>query len=238
MKVARRLAIAGTTLLVALTLVANAAWNPACGWFGAVDCHGVTTSRRVALTFDDGPDPATTPRILDHLRDLGVHATFFVLGERADCHPELVRRMVTEGHLVANHSWNHAALPFHSADFIRADLARTQDAIERACGVRPSIFRPPYGLRDPRVLAEARKCGLRTVLWSCSPRDWQDPGADAVVERTLSAVEPGDIVLLHDGSAERAGGHPGTAEALARLVRGLRDRGYEALRVDEILDHR
>ncbi len=230
-------AIAACTL-GAVMLLAHAAWTPSCSWFGAVDSHADTTRRAVALTFDDGPDPAVTPRVLDALKELGVHATFFVIGERARAHPELVRRIADEGHLIGNHSWNHAALPFRTRNSITADLTRTQDAIELACGVRPTWFRPPYGLRDPRVLDVARELGLRTTLWSSSPRDWQDPGVDTLIERTLSVIEPGDIVLLHDGSAERAGGHPDTAAALPRLVRELRERGYEAIRLDEILVHR
>ncbi|MBK6940167.1 MAG: polysaccharide deacetylase family protein [Planctomycetes bacterium] len=234
----RRVAIAAASTVAIAMLLAHAAWTPSCSWFGDVDTHATTSRRAVALTFDDGPDPDVTPRVLDALAALGVHATFFVIGERAQRHPELMRRIVAEGHLVANHSWDHAALPLRSSAAIRADLERTQTAIESACGVRPSWFRPPYGVRDPRVLAIARELGLRTSLWSVSPRDWQDPGTDAVVDRTLSVIEPGDIVLLHDGSAGRAGGHPDTAHSLPRLVRGLRDRGYEAIRLDEILVHR
>lgn len=237
MKRSKVVAIGGLALGAALALV-HAAWTPSCSWFGAVDTRASTTRRAVALTFDDGPDPVVTPRVLDALASLGVRATFFLIGERAERHPDLVRRIVAEGHLVANHSWDHAALPLRASSTIVADLTRTQDAIERACGVRPSWFRPPYGLRDPRVLEAARELGLRTSLWSVSPRDWQDPGPEAVVERTLSAIEPGDIVLLHDGSAERAGGHPDTAVALPRLIGELRERGYEAIRLDEILVHR
>lgn len=234
----RRVALAAASVVAVAMLLAHAAWTPSCPWFGQVDTRAPTTRRAVALTFDDGPDPDVTPRVLDALDALDVRATFFVIGERAQRHPELMRRIVAEGHLVANHSWEHAALPFCASSTIRADLERTQDAIELACGVRPAWFRPPYGLRDPRVLSAARELGMRTSLWSVSPRDWQDPGVDAVVERTLSVIEPGDIVLLHDGSAGRAGGHPDTAQALPRLVQGLRERGYEAIRLDEILVHR
>lgn len=234
----RRVAVLAASTVAVAMLLAHATWTPTCSWFGEVDTRAATTRRAVALTFDDGPDPDVTPRVLDTLAALNVRATFFVIGERAQQHPELVRRIVAEGHLVANHSWDHAALPLRTSATIRADLERTQAAIEHACGVRPAWFRPPYGLRDPRVLSAARELGLRTSLWSVSPRDWQDPGADTVVERTLSVIEAGDIVLLHDGSAGRAGGHPDTAQALPRLVQGLRDRGYEAIRLDEILVHR
>lgn len=233
-----RVTIVAAIVVAATMLLVHAAWTPSCSWFGAVDTQAPSTRRAIALTFDDGPDPEVTPRVLDALAQAGVRATFFLIGERARRHPDLVRRIVAEGHLVGNHSWDHAALPLRGRAAIAADLARTQDAIEHACGVRPAWFRPPYGLRDPRVLAEARELGMRTSLWSVSPRDWQDPGSDAIVVRTLSVIEPGDIVLLHDGSAEHAGGHPDTAQALPRLVRELRERGYEAIRLDEILVHR
>lgn len=228
----RRLAaLAG--LLAAAACYGYAALAPSSQLFGAVIACGAAGRGQVALTFDDGPDPSVTPRILDALRAAGAHATFFVVGERALRHPELVRRMAAEGHLVASHSSAHRALPLRSRAAIEADLRAASAAIA-ASAPPPRYFRPPYGFRDGRVLAVARELGLDTVLWSCSPRDWQEPEPETIVERTLETVADGDIVLLHDGDGTADAGRPNTAAALPALLAGLAERGLRLVRVDEL----
>lgn len=181
----------------------------------------------VALTFDDGPNPEATPRILDALAREGVPATFFVLGRHADRWPALVARAAAEGHALGNHGWHHRKLHRRLPAFVRADLERGTASIVAAAGRRPALFRAPHGFRSPWVTPIARSLGQATVGWSLGVWDSARPGADAIVTRTVRGVRPGSIVLLHDGDGyDAAGDRSQTAEALPRIIRALRDRGY------------
>lgn len=171
----------------------------------------------IALTFDDGPHPERTPRVLDLLAQAKVHATFFLIGERAVAHPELVRRIAAEGHEVGNHSWSHARrLPFCSGRRIEAELSRCQDALAELTGVTPRLFRPPYGARDVRVYRIARALELTPVLWSVDSFDWAGVSAQRVLARARRA-RGGDVVLLHDGDPKAEGLLPALAEWLPAL---------------------
>ncbi|WP_338320211.1 polysaccharide deacetylase family protein [Streptomyces lonarensis] len=187
---------------------------------GADDAGG-PGGPQVALTVDDGPDPRWTPRLLDVLDAHGVRATFFVIGERAARHPELLRRTLAAGHTLANHSHTHpqpfAALPPAA---IEAELRRTQQAILDATGQAPQLFRAPAGGWSRSVLAAARGLGLTPADWSVDPKDWRAPPA-ARIARTVLGAGPGDIILCHDGGGDRSG----TVSALATALGTLRDRG-------------
>jgi peptidoglycan-N-acetylglucosamine deacetylase len=182
----------------------------------------------VALTFDDGPNPEATPRILDSLGERGVRATFFVLGRHAERWPALVRRMADEGHRLGNHGYHHRKLHLKSPAYVRDDLELGTRAIEGACGVRPRLFRAPHGFRSPWVTAIARKMGQETVGWSLGVWDSAKPGVEAIVERTLRGAHPGAILLLHDGDGyDPAGDRTQTAQAVPQIAdrctaRGLR----------------
>jgi peptidoglycan/xylan/chitin deacetylase (PgdA/CDA1 family) len=157
-----------------------------------------TGGPEAALTFDDGPDPEVTPRILDLLAEAGVRASFFVVGERAERHPDLVRRIAQEGHAVGNHSWSHAWLPFCGARRMRAELLRCQELLGDLLGQAPTMIRPPYGARDVRVYRLIQALGLTPVLWSLDSRDWAG-APPARIEARLDRAQGGDVVLLHDG---------------------------------------
>jgi peptidoglycan-N-acetylglucosamine deacetylase len=177
----------------------------------------------VYLTFDDGPHPTYTPQLLDLLAAAGARATFFVLGAEVVRSPDLVARMVREGHAVGNHSWSHPRLPRLSPSGLTRELLDTQDAIQRASGVTPACLRPPYGDRDAAVTARAGELGLRMTLWDMDPRDWARPGTDAIVDHVLARVRPGSVVLLHDGQRDREQ----TVAATAQLLVALTERGYQ-----------
>jgi peptidoglycan/xylan/chitin deacetylase (PgdA/CDA1 family) len=183
--------------------------------------------RVVALTFDDGPNPEATPRILDALAEADVKATFFLLGRHVDRWPDIARRVATDGHVVANHGWHHRKL--HSALPARArlDLEMGTRSIERATGVRPRLFRAPHGFRAPWVTPIAASLGQRTIGWSLGVWDSDRPGAQAIVDRTVVGARPGAIVLLHDGDGyDPLGDRLQTAEAVPLIVRELHGRGY------------
>lgn len=175
----------------------------------------------VALTFDDGPNPTYTPQILDLLAANQIKATFYVLGNQAKRHSGLVRREVEAGMVIGNHSWDHAALKGRPVSFITDQMTRTKDALA-ALGVSPATFRPPYGSFDSTTVSIASSMGMRTVIWSTDTFDWRKPGVPTIVERVLSAVRPGSVILMHDGGGDRSQ----TVEALKILIPELKARGY------------
>ncbi len=152
----------------------------------------------VVLTFDDGPSPDVTPRLLDVLAAANVKALFFVIGENVEKHRALVRRIADEGHVLGNHSQTHPWFLVCSRRVIAAELDRCQKLVEDAAGVSPKLVRPPYGQRDLRFNRLARERGLTPVLWSKNLRDYWGSGPEVLVRR-LSGARDGDIVLLHDG---------------------------------------
>lgn len=184
----------------------------------------------VALTFDDGPSPDTAP-LLGELEALRVPATFFLVGRQVPGSEPLLGRMLTDGDVIGNHTWDHVDVDRAGAD-AAAQLERTNAAIAAATGgYRPCLFRPPYGRSSPQLEALVHGLGMQTVLWSVDPRDWSQPGAAAIVRRVLSAARPGAIILLHDGGGPRRQ----TLAAVPAIVHGLRARGYRFLTVPALL---
>lgn len=188
----------------------------------------------LALTFDDGPREPYTAQILDILRDHGVVATFFLIGENVVRHPGLAKRIVREGHAVGNHSFTHRSLPTLGDRQVRAEIENAAQAIQMATGLRPSLLRPPYGamdsrLRSPRGIAAAG--GHSVVLWSVQASDWSTRSPQRVALRTLKQVRPGSIVLLHDGGGDR--GHVVTAARW--MVANLSRRGFRMVTVPDLL---
>ncbi len=182
----------------------------------------------VALTFDDGPNPDATPLILDTLREKGVRATFFVLGSHAERWPDLVHRISNEGHQLGNHGYFHRKLHFKSPFYVSRDIKLGIRAIKRAGAPAPRLFRAPHGFRSPWTTPIASSYGERTVGWSLGVWDSDRPGADEIVRRTLEGVEPGSIILLHDGDGYNPDGdRMQTAAALPIIIDRLKEQGYE-----------
>lgn len=183
----------------------------------------------VAITFDDGPHPQNTPRLLNMLRERNIRATFYVIGRSVDLYPQIVRRCVTEGHEIGNHSHTHRLLSKLSDAEVRTDLARCRDSIQRAAGVRPRTMRPPYGGLTMRqrdwVHAEF---GYPTILWSVDPLDWKRPGPGVVASRIISGTSAGGIVLAHDL-------HSQTVDAMPAALDGLLRRGFQFVTVSQLL---
>ena len=213
--------------LAALGLAAHGTWHRNSSVFGPVLAHLPRDEKAVSITFDDGPNPHATPRILDTLKREGVPVTFFVLGRHADRWPELVRRMADEGHQLGNHGYYHRKLHRRLPGYVRDDLTRGAEAIERASGVRPRHFRAPHGFRNPWVTPIASALGERTIGWSLGVWDSARPGVDEIVRRTLDGMRAGSILLLHDGDGyDAAGDRTQTAAALPHIIDGLRAHGY------------
>ncbi|MBQ1044898.1 polysaccharide deacetylase family protein [Micromonospora sp. C72] len=175
-----------------------------------------TGSSRVALTFDDGPDPRWTPQVLALLAQYGVKATFCVVGENAEAYPDLIRSIVAEGHTLCNHSWEHDVnLGKRSAATIRADILRTNDAILAAVpNARIAYYRQPGGAWTHPVVSACADLGLTPLHWSVDPSDWKAPGALAIETLVRTQLAPGSIVLMHDAGGDRSG----TVAALQQLL--------------------
>ncbi|MDT3725826.1 polysaccharide deacetylase family protein [Streptomyces sp. DSM 41972] len=229
---------------VALPLAAGflAHIGPAATWLPVVRRHlsprlaGVGHPRHVALTFDDGPDPVSTPRFLDALDGLGARATFFVLGDAVVRHPGVVRETVRRGHEVAVHGWSHDRpwLPTPARD-VRA-LRRAVEAVQDVTGAAPRWYRPPYGILTSGRWAAARAAGLRPVLWTAWGRDWTATASPASVRGTVEAgLGGGGTVLLHDTDRTAApGSWRATLGALPDLVADWRAAGWT---VGPLADH-
>lgn len=179
-----------------------------------------TTVPTVALTFDDGPDPVWTPRVLELLAEHGIPGTFFLLGEHATEHPSLARRVAESGHEIGNHTWNHPNLTRTTPEGITAQLERTQNALTRITGQRPRLFRPPFGHIDPPGLLAAARIECDIAMWTAAIRFHH---ADKDAQSSLAEIRPGSIVLLHDTAANCS---EALLAACDRLIVGLRDRGY------------
>ena len=207
------------------------------GFEGPVDwamhtaTHGSRDRRAIALTFDDGPDPERTPALLDVLAELGVPATFFLVGRAVDAHPELAARITRAGHEVGNHTYSHRYLPLARSRSVAGELAATDTAITRATGITPTLARPPYGGRSPFNVRALRRAGKRCVLWDVNSFDWKGAPADEVARRVLERARPGSIVLMHDGGRD----HTHTIEAVRLVVPALREAGYALETVSALL---
>ncbi|HEY3567791.1 MAG TPA: polysaccharide deacetylase family protein [Thermoanaerobaculia bacterium] len=183
----------------------------------------------VALTFDDGPDPQVTPKVLDLLDQAGMKATFFAIGRHVRAHPEIAAEIARRGHRVENHTDTHPHLfACYPAPLLRREVERTQRAIEAATGRRPRLFRAPAGLRNPLLEWVLHRAGLRLVAWTRRGFDAVDPSPAAIARRLLRGLGPGDILLLHDGRAS-GGGNPVVLETLPRVLDGLAARGLRSV---------
>jgi peptidoglycan-N-acetylglucosamine deacetylase len=189
----------------------------------------------IALTFDDGPNPALTASLLELLHRNSVRATFFLIGKWAAAAPTLTAEIARAGHTIGNHTNTHPVLSFCSPRRISTELDRCDEAIEVATGKKPRWMRPPYGFRGPQLAGAVRKRGSAgVVMWSAMARDWKPQAAETVIER-LRGVEGGDIVLLHDGDPHAANAdRRHTALALEYWIPRWKDAGMRFTTLDEI----
>jgi peptidoglycan-N-acetylglucosamine deacetylase len=197
---------------------------------------GLGRAGHVALTFDDGPDPATTPAFLDLLEARHVRATFFLLGSMVARAPELAAEIAASGHEIAVHGWDHRYTIARSPWDVHRDLARARDAVSAATGMPPRFFRPPYGVLSSGAILAARRLGLSPMLWSTWGREWT-PGATpgSVFDTVLADLGGGGTILLHDSDCTSPPG--AAAAALGALPRLLDECAARGLSVGTLADH-
>lgn len=190
-----------------------------------------TTHKVVALTIDDGPHYKTTPQMLAVLREKNIKLTLFILGENAKSHPEILAQAVADGHEIATHAYSHNLLNKMSKIEVGEELDKAEKTIT-AVAPKPTLFRPPGGVYNDTVLAEAGRYGYTTILWSIDPGDWRRPSVQQVVDDVMKNVEPGSIVLLHDGQYPLP-----TPEAISIIIDRLRAQDYKIVTVSELLQY-
>lgn len=194
-----------------------------------------TKERVVALTFDDGPDPRYTPRVLDILKAHHIHATFFLCGKMLTAHPELGRRIVAEGHAIGNHTETHPHLEVESNPLARREISDCTEHIEAITGQRTFLFRPPRGLWNADVFSDARQTGYNVILWSLAFDRQAVHDSRILGRRVVRLAKPGDIILMHDGSTDHTDIRRPTLRELNNIINGLEKRGYHFATVPALL---
>lgn len=193
-------------------------------------CKASTDRRVVALTFDDGPDEQMTPKVLDVLKRHNIKATFFLVGAKVESHPHIVRQMVEQGHIVANHTYSHSGLfPLSSARKVEQEVRRCNDAISAAVGVRPRLFRPPFGVTNPIIGRVIGVLGLTAIGWSVRSLDTVSAkSCSEVCRRVEEKLHQGAIILLHDRCAK-------ADVLLESIINSTLERGYDFVTLDKML---
>lgn len=183
----------------------------------------------IALTFDDGPQPTLTPKLLDILKEKGIKATFFVIGENAAANPEILQREVAEGHEIGNHSWNHQAFTKAKGSGVTMQVEQTNAAVANAIGKKPAIVRPPYGATNTAISKRLNgEYGLKVVMWDVDPLDWKIRNSDHVMSEILKSTKAGSIILSHDIHATTVAAMPATIDALLA-------KGFKFVTVSELI---
>ena len=190
--------------------------------------RGPRSGRYIALTFDDGPHPNYTPRILEILRRYDVKATFFVVGMMAERYPKLVKAELGGGHDVGNHTYHHVNLNMTPPAYVATEIKACGEVLAAIGGKPPHLFRPPGGDYNDHVAEVSDALGYQMILWTDDPGDYASPGEDIIEQRILDAATPGGIILIHDGIQQ-------TVDMLPRLIKELRRQGYEFITIDEML---
>lgn len=199
--------------------------------------HGDQTKKLVALTFDDGPDDQYTPKILAILKEKGARATFFVVGNQIEEFSEQMKRIVQEGHGIANHTWSHPDLrKIWSAD-VKKEIQSTQAEMIRVVGRQPDLFRPPYGAYTKSDLATFNELGMRNILWNVDTMDWSGLSGDEIVKNVKRDISPGGIILQHNFPID-SDLLAGTVDALPKIIDELRAEGYQFVTVQTLLSAR
>ncbi len=189
------------------------------------DAHGEREEKKIALTFDDGPHPQYTEQLLDGLKERGVHVSFFVTGEHAALHPDVIRRMQEEGHLIGNHTYSHIQLTNSNRENFKQELIETNEILEEITGKEVEYVRPPYGSWDKSF---ERELNMFPVLWTVDPLDWCSKNVSCITEKIVDSVGENDIILMHDY-------YETSVTAALQAIDELTEEGYTFVTVEEIL---
>jgi peptidoglycan/xylan/chitin deacetylase (PgdA/CDA1 family) len=214
----------------------RAAANPRSQLYGKFVWHGPRDEKMVALTFDDGPNPPYTDQVLNILKEYGVRATFFVIGKKVEENPEVAERIVREGHIIGNHTYSHPNLVVHKVSRITWEIERAEEAIYKATGEHPYLFRPPVGFKRPAVLRAAKSKGYIVISWSQRCYDWKKrQTSEKIAQKHNVKMENGAIILLHDGGPGGTANRSATVQALPKIIEEGQRQGYRFVTVPQLL---
>lgn len=185
----------------------------------------------IALTFDDGPWPQTTVQVLDILKENNIKATFFVIGQNVKHYPDLIKRIVAEGHTIGNHTWHHW-YHFMNPQVAAYEINNTTELIYEITGVKTNLFRPPGGMMHNGLVSYARNNKYAVIMWSSDSIDYSLPGTPKLINNVFRQAKPGGIVLMHDGGGNRSQ----TVQALPEIISRFRKQGYSFVTVPELLE--
>lgn len=199
--------------------------------------NGTKNQKIIVITFDDGPHEKFTPQILDILKENDAKATFFVMGKKVEYYPDIVKRMIDEGHEIGNHTYNHINVSKYSKSKVEEEILKSQEAIYNLTGKKPSLFRPPYRGMNQNTVNLVNELNLKMVLWckTIDVRDWANPGVYNITNPLLTKIQNGDIILLHDYNNRSKATTSQTVQALRIVIPELKKRGYEFVTVSELI---
>ena len=231
----------GLPTLIFLILLHDGVFRPASPWLLPVTTHGRRDGNKVALSFDDGPDEVVTAQVLDVLAEHEASASFFVIGKHVEANPALTQRIVDEGHELGNHSYAHSRwLNFRGVAAMRSEIEKAVSVLKpyrQSAGARgKALYRPPIGLKNPPLARVVQDMHLRVVAWTVHSRDTRMRDAEKIAARVLRKLQPGDIILMHDGHDLPGKQRPVTVAALRLILAGLRERQLHGVSVTELLD--
>lgn len=230
--------IAGTAAAIAAVAMGYESMSPTGRWYGRTFTGLARGTKQLALTYDDGPNEAHTPQLLETLAKHDVHATFFLIGRYVRQRPDLARAIADAGHVIGNHTFTHPLLIFKSEKEIRKELASCRAALEDAIGQPSNLFRPPFGGRRPATLRIARELGLEPVMWNVTGYDWNAPPAAVIEKKVTSQLRGGDVILLHDGGHRQMGADRSqTVLATDHLITRYKSEAYEFVTIPRMMEH-
>lgn len=231
------LRILSLLFFASVALLLSSTFLPCFNPFGGATCRGLPSEKSIALTFDDGPNEPFTSQILDILRDQKVPATFFLVGKNLEGNREVVRRMIREGHLVGNHTWDHRSLVLMTPSAIREEIDLWEGAMEKIGIPSPKLFRAPHGWKGPFLPSILNKKGYRLIGWTRGVWDSDQPGTEVLYKRLTRLPKNGEIILLHDGGEARQGvDRSQTVEVLTRMIRFYKSHGFRFVTVGEVME--
>jgi len=197
-----------------------------------------TREKVVAVTFDDGPSPVWTPKILDALKEARIKATFFMLGEHVEWYPDVARQVAAQGHEIGNHTYDHHGLLYYTPEELSREVNAAERIIFSVTGIKTRYFRPPKAWITAAEKKQLNNMGYQTVLWSLNSKDWVNFDDRYIVKYILHHLRPGDIILFHDSGGvfkTEGGNRKETVKTITRLARSLRERGYRFVTISELL---
>jgi peptidoglycan/xylan/chitin deacetylase (PgdA/CDA1 family) len=226
-----------TAAAAAMSAAGYQSMAPTAQWYGRTFTGLPCGSKKMALTFDDGPNDPYTLRLLEVLARHEVKATFFLIGRYVEQRPEIAREVVKAGHVVGNHTFTHPLLIFKAESEVRAELTACHRALNDAIGEHSNLFRPPFGGRRPAVLRIARGMGLEPVMWNVTGYDWNAASAEHIERKVTRQVRGGDVILLHDGGHKAFGADRShTVTATDRIITRYKSEGYEFVTILQMME--